>query len=124
MFYIITSIVFFIISLYLISLRNKINNTFLDNLYNNLKTFANKYYKFLIFLLFMLTIFTSTFKLGEVPYGLHVDEAGMAYDAISISKYGVDRYLNKFPVYLINYGGRTKCNVYVPYSTINQNIQL
>lgn len=36
---------------------------------------------------------------------MHVDEAGMAYDALSLSKYGVDRYLNKFPVYLINYGG-------------------
>ncbi len=119
MFYIITSIIFFIISLCLILLRNKINITFLNNLYNNLKTFANKHYKFLIFSLFMLTIFTSTYKLGEVPYGLHVDEAGMAYDAISISKYGIDRYLNKFPVYLINYGGRTKRNVYVSYGIVN-----
>ena len=29
----------------------------------------------------------------------------MAYDALSLSQYGVDRYLNRFPAYLINYGG-------------------
>ena len=52
-----------------------------------------------------MTVVTSVFKLGAVPYGLHVDEAGMAYDALSLSKYGVDRYLNHLPVYLINYGG-------------------
>src|SRR5699024_8620489 len=27
------------------------------------------------------------------------------YDAMSLSKYGVDRYLYSFPVYLINFGG-------------------
>lgn len=119
MFYIVTSIIFFTISLCFILLRKKINSKFLNNLYNKLKTFITKYYKFLIFVLFALTFFTSTYKLGEVPYGLHVDEAGMAYDAISISQYGVDRYLNKLPVYLINYGRRTKCYVYVSYCPIN-----
>ena len=42
--------------------------------------------------------------LNEVPFGLHVDEAGMAYDAFSFANWGVDRYLNSYPVYLINYG--------------------
>lgn len=67
--------------------------------------FIEKYYKFLITIIFLLMLFTSLYKLDSVPYGLHVDEAGMAYDAISMVKYGVDRYLNRFPVYLINYGG-------------------
>lgn len=43
--------------------------------------------------------------LGEVPYGLHLDELGTGYDAWAIANYGVDRYLKSFPVYLINFGG-------------------
>lgn len=91
--------------LILLKTLSKENNTFFNNLYEKVKFYANKYYKILILILFILTIFTSVFKLGAVPAGLHVDEAGMAYDALSLSKYGVDRYLNHFPVYLINYGG-------------------
>lgn len=45
------------------------------------------------------------YKLALVPQGLHVDEAGALYDAICLSKYGVDRYLYQFPVYFINFGG-------------------
>lgn len=81
------------------------NNKFISTLYNKFKNYINKYYYWGIGLLLGITIFTSFFKLGEVPYGMHVDEAGMAYDAMSISKYGVDRYLNINPIYLINYGG-------------------
>ena len=62
------------------------------------------FYKFVAFL-FFITVLTSTFKLGDVPYGLNVDEAGMAYDAISLVNYGVDRYLKPYPVYFINFGG-------------------
>ena len=46
-----------------------------------------------------------TFKLGEVPAGLHVDEAGMAYDAMALAKDGMDRFGYHNPVYLINFGG-------------------
>ena len=45
------------------------------------------------------------YKLAELPIGFHVDEAAMAYDALCIKEYGMDRWLNKNPVYLINYGG-------------------
>ena len=45
------------------------------------------------------------YRLGSIPYGLHIDEAGMAYDAFCLANYSVDRYLNHFPVYLINDGG-------------------
>ena len=41
----------------------------------------------------------------DIPYGIHIDEAGMGYDAWSLQKYHVDRWLNHFPVYLINFGG-------------------
>ncbi len=43
--------------------------------------------------------------MGEIPYGIHVDEAGMAYDAYSLKNFGVDRYLAINPVYFINFGG-------------------
>lgn len=45
-----------------------------------------------------------TYKISDIPYGIHIDEAGMAYDAWSLQKYHVDRWLNSFPVYLINFG--------------------
>ena len=60
--------------------------------------------KYSIVLLFIGFLFTRLFLLDQVPYGYHVDEAGMAYDAWSLAHFGVDRYLNSFPVYLINYG--------------------
>lgn len=44
------------------------------------------------------------YKLTDIPSGIHVDEAGMAYDAWCLGNYGTDRFLNKWPVYLINYG--------------------
>ena len=43
-------------------------------------------------------------ELTEIPAGMHVDEAGMAYDAWCLGNFGTDRFLNKWPVYLINYG--------------------
>lgn len=55
-----------------------------------------------IFLLFFITRF---WKLYSLPSGLHVDEAGMAYDAWCLATYGVDRYLKSWPVYLTNFGG-------------------
>ena len=33
-----------------------------------------------------------SFRLGAVPAGFHVDEAGMAYDALSLAKHGTDRF--------------------------------
>lgn len=59
----------------------------------------------LFWLVFCIFLFTRIYLLDRVPLGLHVDEAGMAYDAWSLSEFGVDRYLNRFPVYFINFGG-------------------
>ena len=49
-------------------------------------------------------LFMHFYKLTEVPYGLNVDEASGAYDALNIARYGVDRYLKSYPVYFTNYG--------------------
>lgn len=59
----------------------------------------------LSFVLLALFGMIHLYALDELPRGLHPDESGMAYDAWCLANYGVDRYLNPFPLYLINYGG-------------------
>ena len=46
---------------------------------------------------------TRLWQFGVNPAGMHVDEAGMAYDAYNLAHFGTDRYQNPFPVYLINF---------------------
>lgn len=58
----------------------------------------------LYLILFALALFVRVYKLGILPYGLHVDEAGMAYDAWSLANWGLDRYYKFYPVYFLNYG--------------------
>lgn len=63
-------------------------------------------YKFAVYsAFFLLFLFVHLFLLDKVPYGIHIDEAGMAYDAYCLANFSVDRYLKHLPVYLINYGG-------------------
>lgn len=50
-------------------------------------------------------LFTRFFRIEQVPNGLHVDEAGMLYDAFCLGQYGTDRWMNELPVYLTNFGG-------------------
>lgn len=56
----------------------------------------------LLLALFSLVLF---YKVDIIPAPYHVDEAAVAYDAKSIVKYGVDRYLYHNPVYFINFQG-------------------
>lgn len=66
--------------------------------------FFEKNYK-IIWLIFIVILFiTVIYKFGTYPNYIGVDEAGMAYDAYCISNYGVDRYLNSYPLYLTNFG--------------------
>lgn len=58
-----------------------------------------------IVLLFALIFISRIYKFGTLPYAIGVDEAGAAYDAYCLANFGVDRYLNSFPLYLINFGG-------------------
>lgn len=55
--------------------------------------------------IFAVFCVTRLWKLAGLPYGIHIDEAGMGYDAWCLAHYGVDRYLKSWPVYLVNYGG-------------------
>lgn len=55
--------------------------------------------------LFILFAFLLFYKAEEIPVPYHADEAGMAYDALSLANFGVDRFLYKNPVYFINFGG-------------------
>ena len=61
--------------------------------------------KIIFGVILLVAIFIRIYKLEEIPHGIHVDEAGMAYDAYCLANYGTDRYLNHLPVYLINFGG-------------------
>lgn len=65
----------------------------------------NRILNLISLILFLICIFELFYKFGEVPSGIHVDEAGSLYDAFSILNYSVDRFLYKNPVYFINYGG-------------------
>ncbi len=60
----------------------------------------------IIFIIILLTaIFSRGYRLSTLPVGIHVDEAGMAYDAYCLATNGTDRWLNHFPIYLENFGG-------------------
>jgi hypothetical protein len=53
----------------------------------------------------ILLVLMHIYKIDEIPYGINVDEMGMGYDAWCLANFGTDRYLNSFPVYLINFSG-------------------
>lgn len=42
--------------------------------------------------LLLFCLISRLWRLDTLPFGLHLDEAGMAYDAWCLSQYGVDRY--------------------------------
>ena len=65
----------------------------------------NLWYLVSYFVLIGSMIFVHTFRLGDIPYGINVDEMGMGYDSWCLAHFGVDRYLNSFPLYLINFSG-------------------
>lgn len=56
---------------------------------------------FIIFV--VIGVLLRLYRFAEVPHGINIDEAGMAYDAFSMANYGVERHLQRFPVYLLNY---------------------
>ncbi len=58
-----------------------------------------------IIFIMLLAIFLRLYKIEQIPNGVNVDEAGMAYDAFCLANFRVDRALNKLPVYFVNFGG-------------------
>ncbi|MBO4291544.1 MAG: glycosyltransferase family 39 protein [Lachnospiraceae bacterium] len=60
--------------------------------------------KIILYILFLGLIgFMHIYRIDQLPRGLNVDEAGAAYDAFALGKYGVDRWRESWPLYLINY---------------------
>lgn len=53
----------------------------------------------------LLFVITRFWRITTLPSGVHIDEAGMAYDAWCLSQYGVDRYFKSYPLLLTNFGG-------------------
>lgn len=76
-----------------------------SNAETKIDSFCNKHYK-KIWIFFAIILFiTVIYKFGKFPDYIGVDEAGMAYDSYCLANYGVDRYMNSYPLYLINFGG-------------------
>lgn len=72
---------------------------------NWLDNFINSHYKIILAIFLVLVFITRIYKFGEIPSFIQVDEAGAAYDAYCLAEYGIDRYQNSYPLYLINFGG-------------------
>lgn len=70
-----------------------------------MKSGKKKWIEHVVFVIgVLIVLFMHLYKLTKVPYGLNVDEAAAAYEALNIANYGVDRWLNRYPVYFTNYG--------------------
>lgn len=93
----IISIFFIIISILVLVFKDKKNTL-------NEKTGFNKY-NILFIAILIIFIFTRLYHLTDVPYGMHVDEAAMYYNAYSLAEANVDRYQNIMPIYPINFNG-------------------
>lgn len=78
-------------------------------------TYIKKYYYIpCLVLIFLLALFLRAFELTEHPDIVHLDEAGLGYNAWCLAHYGVDRYLNKLPIYPQNfYGGQSPLYTYL-----------
>lgn len=86
--------------------RTKTQNEEFTNKNNkDIEQFVNSHYKIILAVFLLLIFITRIYKFGQIPTYIQVDEAGAAYDAFCLAEYGVDRYLNSFPLYLINFGG-------------------
>ncbi|MDE6925497.1 MAG: glycosyltransferase family 39 protein [Acetatifactor sp.] len=62
-------------------------------------------YKIAIMAILAFALFLRVFRLTQLPDALHFDEASVGYNAWCLAHYGVDRYLNKMPVYVQNLSG-------------------
>lgn len=53
---------------------------------------SKKYsYYFILGLMFLCTILLRVYKLAQLPDILHIDEAGLGYNAWCLAHYGTDR---------------------------------
>lgn len=70
---------------------------------NKLNNWIEQNSKKVCLIILIIGILARVIQLGELPRGLHIDEAGMAYDAYCLAEYGTDRYNNPHPLYLTNF---------------------
>jgi len=49
-------------------------------------------------LILLIAVFTRFYRLGEIPMGIHADEASQGYNAYSLLKTGRDMYGKSFPI--------------------------
>lgn len=65
-------------------------------------------------IIFLIGCFVRVYKLGQIPFGVYIDEPPLAYSAWCIANYGVDRYLKSYPVYFRNwYSGQSPLYIYL-----------
>lgn len=81
-------------------MRNHITymNQYLDE-------FAEKHYRLILGMIYLVYLVTRLYRLAEIPSGMHFDELGIAFDSLSMATDHIDRYWYRFPVYFINFGG-------------------
>ena len=78
-----------------------------------MKAWFLKHKEFAIFFICMIGVFL--FHLCSYNrFGYYVDEIGSMYDAYCISNFGVDRWLQSYPIHFLNYGdGQSAIFVYI-----------
>jgi 4-amino-4-deoxy-L-arabinose transferase-like glycosyltransferase len=54
--------------------------------------------------IFILALLLRLYKLGIFPYGFHIDEVKVGWNALSILKTGMDDQLKNFPLYYNSFG--------------------
>ena len=77
----------------------------INSFLNRIKDLIEKYNYVFLFLIFIIFVLSRILFLDKRPCGVHVDEIAQALDAKYISEYGMDRHLDRMPVYFKNYGG-------------------
>lgn len=91
-------------------------NKYMRRLYEK---FCKKYaLAFVIIVTAVLALMLRLIMVGDIPRGWNVDEAGIAYDAWCIAKYGVDRFRYPYPVMFMNYGGGGQSSLYTYMTAI------
>lgn len=75
-----------------------------NDINTKLDEWIEKNKKRLFIIILTIGILVRVVEIGNIPKGLHIDEAGMAYDSYCIAKYGTDRYGEEHPLYFTNFG--------------------
>ena len=77
----------------------------LKRFWNFISNLLDKYWWVCFIIIFAVFLFSRFYKLGFVPFGIHVDELSIACDGKSLRDFGTDRYGIRHPFYLVNNGG-------------------